>query len=393
MEFDEDEIWHMGAISDCKEGKFLVLQDYHEGQVSLPSLLSVAAQQNNLAMMKYFLRQKPTNKYSNDLLRAIQAGSELATVELLLEQESSSSAGHRPQYGSAALKMAIRNKDYALLELLARVADAHGLEQIGGDKVELDYVDPFGEAILLEDHEAIRILLNHGANPDALVSFWGLTQSTPRVVGYSTLGRMTALLVAIDVGSLRIVQLLVEGGADVNSRLDMGVLRSALQRAAGIGDFSIVEFLIGKMALVDLEPAYGGGTALQLAAMSGHVGIAAFLIEHGADVNYSPAKGPGRMAFEAAAEWCRPDVMYLLAQQRLRLDLEVTTEVEIVDWPSDDEDLDDSGIADECYLDVRTQYERAIDFAKSRNGHASIGIVQSIYAAIGGRLSTQVEIF
>ncbi|KAJ4329628.1 hypothetical protein N0V87_010704 [Didymella glomerata] len=346
-------------------------------------------------MMEYFLGQEPTNKYSNELYRAIQAGSELATVELLLEQGNSNSAGHRPQYGSAALKMAIRNEDYDLLKLLARVADAHGLEQIEGDRAELDYVDPFGEAILLEDYEAVCILLKHGANPDALVSFWGLTQSTPRVVDYSALDRMTALLVAIDVGSLHIVQLLVERGADVNSRLGMGVLRSPLQRAAEIGDFSMVEFLIGQGALIDLEPAYGGGTALQLAAMSGHVGIAEFLIERGADVNHPPARGPGRMAFEAAAEWCRPDVMYLLAQpeQGLQLDLEVTTEFEIVDCSSDDEGSDDSDMVDACHLDVRTQYERAIAFAEARNDHASIEIVRSIYASIGGRLSAQIESF
>jgi hypothetical protein len=111
VESEGDEIWHVSLIADGREGKFPVAQNDHEKRMSLPSLLSVAAQRNDLAMMKYFLRQKPTNKYSNELLRAIQTGSELATVELLLEQESSGSAGHRPQYGSAALKMAIRNKD------------------------------------------------------------------------------------------------------------------------------------------------------------------------------------------------------------------------------------------------------------------------------------------
>jgi ankyrin repeat protein len=109
----------------------------------------------------------------------------------------------------------------------------------------------------------------------------------------------------------------------------MGLSRTPLQRAAEIGDFQMVEFFIENHAIVDGKPAFGGGTALQLAAMSGHVGIATLLIEHGADVNHPPARGPGRTAFEAAAEWCRPDVMYLLVQHGAQLDLKVTGDVDV----------------------------------------------------------------
>jgi ankyrin repeat protein len=144
-----------------------------------------------------------------------------------------------------------------------------------------------------------------------------------------------------------------------------------------------VELLIENNAIVDAEPAFGGGTALQLAAMSGHVGIAAFLIERGADVNHPPARGPGRTAFEAAAEWCRPDVMYLLVQHGAQLDLEVTGEDEIFDYPSDDEILDDSD--DEPEMQWHTvkwsasQYTRALDFAEERQEFASMNIVRSLY--------------
>ena len=145
----------------------------------------------------------------------------------------------------------------------------------------------------------------------------------------------------------------------------------------------MVEFLIENNAIVDAEPAFGGGTALQLAAMSGHVGIATLLIERGADVNHPPARGPGRTAFEAAAEWCRPDMMYLLVQHGAQLDLEVTGDVDVWDDPSDAENLDDSD--DEFEMQWRTvkesesQYIRALEFAEERQEFASMNIVRSLY--------------
>lgn len=190
---------------------------------------------------------------------------------------------------------------------------------------------------------------------------------------------MTALLVAIDVGDFAMARLLISHGAKVNREPTRGVLRTPLQRASEIGDFNLVRYFIDQGAMIDAAPIYGGATALQLAAMSGHLGIATYLIERGADVNHLPARGPGRTAFEAAAEWCQPDMMYLLVQQGTLLDLEIEEEI--------DEPFGRDGMAESKWhvyhrwrpvRKRRTQYERALQFAEDRGEHASKRVVEAI---------------
>lgn len=352
--------------------------------IYLPSLIDVAVQHNDLMLVNYFYSRTQPHRDSNALLHAVEANVRPDTIRYLIEKAGIENTGIGTQYGSAALRVAIRNRNHDIIRMLAKSTDIHGLEAVDRKGPDVDqYFDPLGEAILLDDIEAVNILLDNGGNPNALVVFAGLSDRTPRVVEYSALMRLTALLVAIDVGSLAMVELLVKRGADVNRRLDMGLSRNPLQRAAEIGDIQMVEFLIENNAIVDAEPAFGGGTALQLAAMSGHVGIATLLIERGADVNHPPARGPGRTAFEAAAEWCRPDMMYLLVQHGAQLDLEVTGDVDVWDDPSDAENLDDSD--DEFEMQWRTvkesesQYIRALEFAEERQEFASMNIVRSLY--------------
>jgi ankyrin repeat protein len=352
--------------------------------ICLPSLVDVAVQHNDLGLIDYFSSRTLPHRDSSALLHAVEANVHPDTIKYLIGKAGIEATSTRKQYGSAALKVAIRTRNYDIIRILAKSTDIHGLEAVDREGPDIDqYVDPLGEAILLDDIEAVNILLDNGGNPNALVVFEGLSDRTPRVVGYSALMRLTALLVAIDVGSLALVRLLVERGADVNRRLDMGLSRNPLQRAAEIGDFEMVEFLIRNAAILDAEPAFGGGTALQLAAMSGHVGIATLLIERGADVNHPPARGPGRTAFEAAAEWCRPDMMYLLVQHGAQLDLEVTGDVEVEAYPSIAEPLDDP-IAEfeKQWRTVKissSQYTRALEFANSRQEYASVKIVESLY--------------
>ena len=355
----------------------------------LPSLFDVAARHNDLVLMDYFNSRTLPYRDSDALLHAVEANVHLDTIKYLIEKAGIESTGIRTQYGSAALRFAIRARNYDVIRMLAKSTDIHGLETVDpGVPISDDYLDPLGEAILLDDSGAVNILLDNGGNPNALVAFGGLSDRTPRVAEYSALMRLTALLVAIDVGNFAMVKFLVERGAHVNRRLDMGLLRNPLQRAAEIGDFQMVEFFIENDAIVDAEPAYGGGTALQLAAMSGHVGIAMLLIERGADVNHPPARGPGRTAFEAAAEWCRPDMMYLLVQHGARLDLEVTGDVEVYDYPSDGVILDDSDDEPERQWHTvkksESQYTRALKFAEERQEYASINIVQSLYEKVTG---------
>lgn len=175
-----------------------------------------------------------------------------------------------------------------------------------------------GEAIILGDVAIVEYLLKRGANPNAYVSFDGL-KMLERIKSH--IQRVTPLLAAIDTQSLPIVKLLLEHGAEVDYKRNMGVFRTPLQRAAEMGYFDIVQYLIEQGAAIDTVSIHPGGTALQLAALNGFCGIATFLLEQGADPNHPPAKSNGRTAFEAAAEWGHIDTMSLLVQYGVILDL------------------------------------------------------------------------
>ncbi|KAJ6572468.1 hypothetical protein DFH09DRAFT_1312757 [Mycena vulgaris] len=87
---------------------------------------------------------------------------------------------------------------------------------------------------------------------------------------------------AAKLGFLRIMQLLLEHGADVNTQ--GGWYGTALQVASAYGFVDLVRLLFQHGADVN---AQGGenGTALQVALEHGHLDLARLLLEHGADVN------------------------------------------------------------------------------------------------------------
>jgi ankyrin repeat protein len=131
----------------------------------------------------------------------------------------------------------------------------------------------------------------------------------------------TALLAAVETGNLRMVQLLINHGARVNSLATMGVKRTPLQKAAEIGSFDIVEYLLSKEAEINAPPARSGGaTALQLAAIGGYIGIAELLLHSGADPNAPAAKVNGRTAIEGAAEFGRIDMLRLLTNAGAKME-------------------------------------------------------------------------
>ncbi|KAH6616456.1 hypothetical protein C7974DRAFT_474931 [Boeremia exigua] len=375
---EDMDILELQTLSSQKS-KLLNPNTTGEYDIRLPSLIEVATQLNDVTMIGYLLSQRLVYRDSDALLHAVKTKAQMATIRILLQVSCPMPTGPIKQYGSAALRCAIRDKNHELVGVLAKATDIHGLEGVFQWEGCLNYLDPLGEAIFRKDCVAVGILIENGGNPNAIVAFDGLHEHTPRTAENSVLSRMTALLVAIDVGDFTMVQFLVERGANVNRESTMGVLRTPLQRAAEIGDFEMAQYFISQGAIVDAAPRYGGATALQLAAMSGHLGIAALLIEHGADVNHPPARGPGRTAFEAAAEWCRPDMMHFLVQHGAQLELEIEEEI--------DESSEPDGMVKSTIYHFtrwrpvhkwRTQYERALQFAEDRGEHASKRVVEAI---------------
>ncbi|KAH8829745.1 hypothetical protein DL96DRAFT_1706595 [Flagelloscypha sp. PMI_526] len=112
------------------------------------------------------------------------------------------------------------------------------------------------------------------------------------------------------VGNLKIVQFLLENGADINAV--RGYYGPALQASAFSGKFKIVRFLAENGA--DLN-ALGGhfGTALQAAASNEHLGIVCFLVEKGARVN--AVGGHFGTALQAGASSGSLDVIHFLVEK------------------------------------------------------------------------------
>jgi len=138
---------------------------------------------------------------------------------------------------------------------------------------------PIGAAIIGGNPAIVRLMLNAGADPDA--------------VSYGE----TALQAAVGVGSLEILDLLLDAGADVNYliisdrtvRGNHNAARTALQTAAAfpcVNSTLIVSRLLAAGADVNAGASSEfQKTALQFAASNGHLDMADILITYGADVN------------------------------------------------------------------------------------------------------------
>ena len=127
----------------------------------------------------------------------------------------------------------------------------------------------------------------------------------------------TCLVIAAQEGHSRIVQTLLEKGADINARnADEEV---ALHRASSQGHQGIVQMLLEKGANVNARNA-SGDAALQRASSEGHQGIVQVLLENGADVNARNSNG------EAALHWAtsrgHQGIVQILVDKGMDIDMQ-----------------------------------------------------------------------
>ena len=127
------------------------------------------------------------------------------------------------------------------------------------------------------------------------------------------------LLWAASCGHVRIIELLVDAGIDVNSKDKQG--RTSLHLAVERYHPQVVRFLLLTNASIDARtnargparvkaPYHGDMTALHLAAWNGHRDILMALLEGGADVNAQDDKR--QTALHRAAAGGHKDVAALL---------------------------------------------------------------------------------
>jgi ankyrin repeat protein len=166
----------------------------------------------------------------------------------------------------------------------------------GNGENRWDCRNPLRAALQHDQESIVRLLLEHGADPNAANFF------------------ETALQVAVKRGRSTIVKLLLDHGADVNFR--EGGSGTALQSASNEGDVALIELLLDHGAEINAEAGgpsdgcFGRGTALQSASRGGHLAVVQYLLDHGADVNAE--SGRVGTALECASEEGSIEIVDLL---------------------------------------------------------------------------------
>jgi NACHT domain/Ankyrin repeats (many copies)/Ankyrin repeats (3 copies) len=124
----------------------------------------------------------------------------------------------------------------------------------------------------------------------------------------------TALIWAAELGHVRVVDLLLKKGANVNAQ--GGMYGNALQAASRAGQEEVVQMLLNKGAKVN---AQGGayGNALQAASSLGHENVVQILLNKGAEVNAQG--GPFGNALQGASSAGHERVVQILLNKGAEL--------------------------------------------------------------------------
>jgi hypothetical protein len=302
-------------IDVSKLGKGIITKDLlvflmDQGLVhekTLSELLRAAIKEEDIAKVYYLLELGANPSDSDNLCVAVEKISRLDILAALLDHISRRSRRVHG-LGTDALKTAIRLGLLGLktveILLVCEVVNIHSHTERGGSE------SPLGTAIKTVDDFTcdfivVKRLLEAGCDPNSVVT----AESSQN---------LTAMLAAIKIQSVGLVQVLLDHGAKVNTEATRGLKRTPLQAAAESGCLEIVQLLLENNADVNALPApRGGGTALQLAAISGNCNIAAELLKRSANVSTLPSFVQGRWPLEGAAEHGRLDMLSLLLRLKI----------------------------------------------------------------------------
>jgi len=236
------------------------------------------------------------DRRGNTALHQAARMGKVAAIELLIDHGADVNVANGE--GVTPLDIAVDEETVAMLR------DAGATTDSANDTAALE--KELIAAIQADDAAAVEELLNGGVVPD-FVDQWGNNAPLP---------------LAAKEGSLEIVQLLVEAGADVNNstmngRTPVGSALSqapALLFAAAWGRLDIVEFLLASGADPNAIEEGDGVTPLQLAAWFNHPEIVTILLEYGAEVDIRRTDYEGMTGLQGAASSGATEVAELLIQ-------------------------------------------------------------------------------
>ncbi len=166
--------------------------------------------------------------------------------------------------------------------------------QGGADQKDADGTPAIMLSVLYDGADSVKALLDRGANPDA-----------------ADARGATALMWAVPDAAK--VRLLIAAGADVNARSASAGLTPLLIAASYPGTVEILKLLLEKGA--DLRARERNGrNALALAAESADVNVVRFLMERGLDVNEPGPRGGRVLRRSSLARRYLPTLEYLRSQ-------------------------------------------------------------------------------
>ena len=170
------------------------------------------------------------------------------------------------------------------------------------------------EAAAAQDTEAVRALIDRGADVDApwadgstallWAAHWGdldmadLLLAAGADVNAADDHGVTPLERAAENASLEMVEKLLAAGADANAARASGL--TPLMVAARTGSLPVVETLLASGAVVNARTGATNGTALMWAVAGSHAGVAHALLDAGAEPATSTADGFTPLLFAAA---------------------------------------------------------------------------------------------
>ncbi len=182
---------------------------------------------------------------------------------------------------------AIRRDDFATVDKLAKAGGVNVKDGRGGT--------PLMYAAVVGSEAMMRRLLDAGADAKARNSF-----------------DATALMWC--AGSLERVKLLVDHGADVNARSKQGHTPIFLA-ANHAGGLPVVQFLLGKGAVLGGPPTPTGMTVIAAAASTNDTALVKFLLEKGGNQLLAGPGGP--MALMEAAGFGNTELVKLLLSKKV----------------------------------------------------------------------------